>query len=183
MADQIMDYIAEYYRTRHALVLKVIDRLDDQQIRWSPNKTTPPIAFHLWHLARWADYVQEMITGTGVQIWVQENLAAQWSIGAADLGFAQTGLGMDHDILSSLPFPSRNVLLDYARRAFAQADQAVSTIGDDQFHRRVPDRHGAEWKEMAVGDAILNWLVHDSRHLGMIECLLGAQGLDGTATR
>jgi hypothetical protein len=36
---------------------------------------------------------------------------------------------------------------------------------------------------MALGDAILSWLVHDSRHLGMIECLLGVQGLRGTATR
>jgi hypothetical protein len=183
MADSIMDYIAEYYRTRHKLMLKLLDGLDDQQIMWRPNRTTPSIGFHVWHLARWADYVQEMITDTGVQIWEKEELAAQWGFGDANLGFAETGLGMDDDVLASLPFPRKEVLLNYARRAFSKADQAVSTISDDQFHRRVQDRHGAEWKELAIGDAVLNWLVHDSRHLGMIECMVGVQGLHGTATR
>lgn len=183
MAESIMGYIAEYYRSRHELVLKVVGGLDDRQMMWRPNRTTPPIGFHVWHLARWADYVQEMITETGVQLWEREALAAQWGFGDTDLGFAETGLGMDDGVLASLPFPPKEVLLDYARRAFAKADQAVGTISDDQFHRLVKDRHGAEWKEMAIGDAVLNWLVHDSRHLGMIECLLGVQGLHGTATR
>jgi hypothetical protein len=183
MADNVMDCIAEYYHSRHELLLKLIVGLDDQQIRWKPNKTTPSIGFHVWHLARWADYVQEMITGTGPQIWEKEKLAAQWGFGDTNLGFAETGLGMDEDVSASLPFPNRDVLLDYAQKAFKEADHAVDTISDDQFHRRVQDRHGAEWKELAIGDAVLNWLVHDSRHLGMIECMLGVQGLRGTATR
>ena len=183
MADSIMDYIAEYYRATHELVLKVVDSLDDQQIMWRPNRTTPSIGFHLWHLARWADYLQEMITDTGAQIWEEEELAAQWGFGDADLGFAETGMGMDDDVSASLPLPRKDVLLDYARRAFTKADQAVGTISDDQFHRRVQDRHGADWKELAIGDAVMSWLLHDSRHLGMIECMLGVQGLHGTATR
>lgn len=32
MADRIMRSIAEYYRTRHALVLKIVGPLDDRQI-------------------------------------------------------------------------------------------------------------------------------------------------------
>jgi hypothetical protein len=183
MDDQIMHSIAEYYRTRHALVLKVVDGLDDQQMVWSPNGTTPCIGFHVWHLARWADYAQAMIAGTGVQIWEVEGLAAQWGFANANLGFAETGLGMHDDVVASLQFPGKEALRDYARRAFAKADQAVGAIGDDEFHRRVRDPHRVEGEELAVGDAVLNWLVHDSRHLGMIECLLGVQGFHGTATR
>jgi hypothetical protein len=41
MADSIMDYIAGYYRATHEQVLKVVDSLDDQQIMWRPNRTTP----------------------------------------------------------------------------------------------------------------------------------------------
>lgn len=183
MADSIMDYIATYYRATHEQVLRVVDSLDDQQIMWRPNRTTPSIGFHVWHMARWADYMQEMIADAGVQIWETEGLAAQWGFPGASLGFAETGLGMDDDVSASLPLPTKDVLLDYVRRAFAKADQAVGTIGEDQFHRVVQDRHGAEWKEAEIGDTVINWLKHDNRHLGMIECMRGLQGLHGTATR
>jgi hypothetical protein len=122
VADSVMDYIAEYYRSRHELVLKVIDNLNEQQMMWRPNRTTPSIGFHVWHLARWADYLQEVITGTGVQIWEQEKLAAQWGFADSNLGFAETGLGMEDDVVASLPLPRKEILLDYARRAFARAD-------------------------------------------------------------
>ena len=90
---------------------------------------------------------------------------------------------MDDEVVASLPFPGKETLLDYTRRAFTQANQVISKISDDQFHDQVQDRHGVEGEELTVGDAVLNWLVHASRHLGMIECLLGVQGLHGTATR
>jgi len=183
MADSIMGCVAEYYRSRHELVLKLVDGLDDRQIRWNPNRTTPSIGFHVWHLARWADYMQEMTTDNGVQIWEKEELARQWGFGEADLGFAQTGLRMDADVLASLPFPGKEVLLDYARRAFEKAGQAVGTVGDDRFHHPVRDRHAVEGEEVPLGEAVLSWLVHASRHLGMIECMLGVQGRHGTATR
>jgi hypothetical protein len=183
MAESIMDCIVGYYHRTHALILKVVGRLDDQQMIWQPSLTAPCIAFHLWHVARWADYLQEMITDGGVQIWEREGLAAKWDLSEIDLGFAETGMGLDDDATASLPLPGKDVLLDYARRAFAEADRAAGAIHDDQFHRKVQDLHGAEWKELAIGDAVVGWLAHDGRHLGMIEALLGAQGMHGTATQ
>jgi hypothetical protein len=56
-------------------------------------------------------------------------------------------------------------------------------MGQADFARMVQDRREAEWKEAEVGDAVLSWFKHDNRHLGMIECMLGVQGLRGTATR
>jgi hypothetical protein len=152
-------------------------------MRWRPNETTPSISFHVWHLARWADYLQEMILAEGEQVWDREGLAARWGFDRVDLGFAETGLGMADEALSSLPFPAGEALRKYADEAFTQADRAVGGLRDDELERKVKDRHGAEWEEMTVGEAVLNWLVHDSRHLGMIECLLGVLGLHGTATR
>ena len=92
-------------------------------------------------------------------------------------------MGMNDDASPSLPLPGKDVLLDCARRAFTEADKAVTTIGSDQVHRIVPDRHGADRREAGIGDVVLNWLTHDNRHLGMVGCLLGVQGLRGTATR
>jgi hypothetical protein len=183
MIDSPMGHIADYYRTRHTLILKVVAGLDEEQIAWRLNRTAPSIAFHVWHVARWADYLQAILAGTGIEIWEQEGLAARWGFRGADLGFAETGLGMDDDASAALPFPGKETLLDYARRAFAQADQVAGAIHADEFYRPVHDRHAVEGEELAAGDAVLNWLVHDSRHLGMIECLVGLQGLHGTATR
>jgi hypothetical protein len=183
MAGSIMHCIAAYYFSTHDQVLKVIDGLDARHIMWRPNKTAPCIGFHLWHLARWADYLQEMITDTGGQVWETEGLAGEWGLRGADLGFAETGMGLDDDASASLPLPRKDVLLEYARRAFAKADQTVGAMSEGDFHHKVPDRHQAEWKEAEIGDAILSWFKHDNRHLGMIECMLGVQGLHGTATR
>ena len=183
MASSPMGHIADYYRTRHALILKVVAGLDEDLFLWRPNRTAPSIAFHVWHVARWADYLQAMLSGTGLEIWMQEGLAARWKFRSEDLGFAETGLGMDDDASAALPFPGKEAVLDYARRVFAQAGQVAGAIRDDEFHRPVHDRRAVEGEELTAGDAVLNWLVHDSRHLGMIECLLGLQGLRGTATR
>ena len=183
MAESIMRRIATFYSSSHGQALKLLDGLDDRHIMWRPNNTAPCIGFHLWHLARWADYLQEMITETSGQIWEAEGLAEEWDLRDADLGFAQTGMGLDDDASASLRLPVKDVLLDYARKAFAKADQVVGTMADEDFHRTVQDRLEAEGKEVEIGDAVLSWLKHDNRHLGMIECMLGVQGLHGTATR
>jgi hypothetical protein len=183
MADSITRLIVEGYSSTHEQVLKVVGGLDDSHIMWAPGKTAPSIGFHLWHLARWADYLQDMISASTGQVWETEGLARKWGLHDADLGFADTGMGLDDDASASLPLPRKEVLLEYARRVFAKADQAVGMIGEEDFRRMVQDRHGAEWKETEIGDAVLSWFKHDNRHLGMIECMLGVQGLHGTATR
>jgi len=38
------------------------------------------VGFHLWHLARWADFFIEMVRGPGSQIWDREALARQWGL-------------------------------------------------------------------------------------------------------
>jgi len=183
MTDNIMDNIVWDYLGTHELVLNTVEKLNDQQIWWQPNKTTPSIGFNVWHLARWADYLQEAITDNGIQIWITEELAAQWGFDDADLGFAETGMGMDYRISASLPIQRKDDLLEYAYHAFIKADKAVSMIKDDQFHCKIQDRHGFDRKEWTVGEAILALLAHANRHLGMIECLIGVQGMQGTATR
>ena len=183
MADSITRLVATGYSSTHEQVLKAVDGLDDRTILWTPCKTAPSIAFHLWHMARWADYLQEMISGSTGQIWETEGLAREWGFHNSDLGFAETGMGLDDDASASLPLPKKDALLEYARRVFAKADQAVGTMSEEDFHRTVRDRHEAEWKEAEIGDAVLSWFKHDNRHLGMIECMLGVQGLRGTATR
>ena len=116
-----MAEIYEQYRNTHENLLNLIINLTNEQIGWTPNSTTPSIGFHVWHLARWADYLQEMINGRGSQLWEKEELAAHWDMETASLGYAQTGMSMDDETAVTLRIPEKGFLLDYTRRAFAAA--------------------------------------------------------------
>jgi hypothetical protein len=139
------------------------------------------VGFHVWHLARWADYLQEIINGHESQLWEKEELAARWNMETASLGYAQTGMSMEDKTAMSLRIPPKDLLLDYARRAFALAGQAVATIHDHEFYRLYETLHGENWHDGHIGPIILTWMEHDNRHLGMIECLVGVQGMHGSA--
>jgi hypothetical protein len=139
------------------------------------------VGFHVWHLARWADYLQEIIHGRGSQLWEKEEMAARWNMETASLGYAQTGMSMDDQTATALRMPRKDLLLDYARRAFSLAEQAVDLIDDREFYRVYETLHGENWHEGHIGPIILTWMEHDNRHLGMIECLIGVQGMHGSA--
>lgn len=181
MTETIMTEISRKYRVVHENLLDLVDSLTDEQIGWMPNETTPCAGFHVWHLARWADYLQEIINGQGSQLWEKEKTADHWNMETASLGYAQTGMGMEDKTTMTLRIPRKDLLLDYARRAFALAEQAVETINDIEFYKIYETLHGENWHDGHIGPIILTWMEHDNRHFGMIECLIGVQGMHGSA--
>lgn len=181
MTNSIMAELTSRYRTNHENLLELVAGLTDAQMAWTPNATTPSVGFHVWHLARWADYLQELINGRGSQLWETEGLAAQWNIETHSLGYAQTGMEMDEQSAAALRLPEKSRLLDYARRTFAAAHQAVAKISDDKFFDVYEGLHGENWHEGHIGPIVITWMTHDNRHLGMIECLVGIQGQSGSA--
>jgi DinB family protein len=182
MTQSVMAGISKLYANRQDLLLELVATLTEEQIRWAPNDTTPSIAFHVWHLARWADYLQEEINGPGSQVWEQQGLAARWGLASASLGYAETGMEMDGQAARALPLPGKDQLLDYAREAFAKAQQAVRSISDDQFYQLVKVQHTEVWNDNQIGPHIILWHSHDSSHLGMIEAMVGFMGLPGSVS-
>ena len=81
------------------------------------------------------------------------------------------------------PGPARAPSSVTPGRPFSRTEQAIRALDEDQFHHVVKDLHGADWEQAEIGDMLMDWLKHANRHLGMIECLVGVQGLRGTATR
>jgi hypothetical protein len=181
MTESIMTEISRRYRVTHENLLELVEGLTDEQISWTPNQTTPSVGFHVWHLARWADYLQEILNGRGSQLWEKEGLAARWNMETASLGYAQTGMSMDEETAITLRLPGKDLLLDYARRAFAAAYQAVTRIEDREFYKVYETLHGENWHDGQIGPILMTWMTHDNRHLGMIECLVGVQGGSGSA--
>jgi hypothetical protein len=182
------------YRKTPERIVRLVERLTDQQLHWRPTPESLSIAFHVWHIARWADHIQATFPGmtpelgrrlaAGVQIWEAEELARQWGFEAEQLGYAATGMTMPESSAVRLAFPPKESLLAYLRRAFAAVDESLDAIDEDQFgapEQSQPLTEGI-WEESTVGDAILSHVVHDNRHLGAMECLVGIQTGAGSAS-
>jgi hypothetical protein len=185
--------IIDAYCLCHRNMLAYLQKLTEAQLRWQPDGSNC-IAWHAWHVARWADYFQASVPGmtaeltrrlgNGVQIWHTEKLAALWGFDSARLGYAETGMQMPDDVALALPFPPKAELLAYMENAFAAAERAVNAIDDEQLvsaEQPQPLTEGI-WGGRTVADAVLAHIRHDNRHLGMMECLLGLQGQHGSST-
>ncbi len=194
MNDTASTLVIFHYCHSHERILAFLETLSDRELRWRLNATTHSIAFHAWHIARWADYFQACVPAMtaelskrlppGEEIWLKEGLSKQWQFSSAQLGYADTGMQMPDEAAMDLPFPAKPILLDYIRMAFAAAEGAARAIDDEQLlsaEQPQPKTEGV-WGEATVGDAVMTHIIHDSRHRGMIECLLGLQGRPGTST-
>jgi uncharacterized damage-inducible protein DinB len=160
-------------------ILECVQDLSDEQLAWQPSSTAPSIRFHLFHIARCADFMHCAITESDRQVWHQESIAAQWGLDPAQLGLAEMGATLDGDAAMQLALPDKQRLLDYAERVLVATDESLSRIDDAEFRRVVPNYVR---RPETVGYAVTDQLEHLSRHLGMIEAMRGFQGLDGTAT-
>ena len=194
---QMSETLARIYALNHRNALQAVGDVDEDQLRWRPPRSNS-IAFNLWHIARWADHLQSILStmtpalreriGATPEIWTRAGLAAKWGLAAAELGNVQTGMGMDEDASAKLVLPATKELLSYVNLAFAAADNAVGKVRDEDLTisadldpKRVPWLASAT-EYGTVGSWIAVSLRHEARHLGMIEALKGAVGLRGTAT-
>jgi hypothetical protein len=189
VSDLIAREIAERLAKTHARLLAIVADLSEDQFGWRPDLHAPPIGFHLWHMARWADRVQATLPamsaalgqrlGPGGEIWTTQALARQWGWPAEALGYGQTGMELGDELAAELRLPPKPILVGYARQAFSAADRTFGAIDDQLLQERGTDIYG---RVSSVGYVLLVHLSHASRHLGTIEGLRGVQGLRGTAT-
>lgn len=120
------------------MLLKVTKQLTDDQFSWRPSATAPPIGWHLWHIARWADRLQasfpsglpESRAGADPNfgIWEADSLASAWGLERAKLGILETGSGMEIEQAAQLPRAGMTRIADYAQRAFEALEQVLSDI-------------------------------------------------------
>lgn len=189
MNGSVMDAIASAIAKLHRQLLDVTAESTDEQAAWSPGAHAPSMAFHLWHVARGADRHQALLPtlaeglarrlGPREELWRAQGLAERWGLNASALGVAESGSELDDEAATSLALPRKDVVLAYARDAFA-ADRAFVAVDDELFLASCPAFAGGV---TTIGTLIIEYLAHAGRHLGMIECLRGVQGMRGTASR
>ena len=179
MSQDTYILIANSYSATHDRAMELVADLTETQLSWRAVDLAPSVRFHVWHLARWADLVQEVFNGPGTQIWEHDHLGERWGFPLYNLGLGQAGGGMDDAIALRLPLPEKEPLLEYGRRTFANSNQAVVTAAEAAVDRVVINSVAAEYfgEEAAFADIVLRMLRHDNRHVGNIESLRGLLGL------
>jgi hypothetical protein len=176
-AEALLNRLHAERRETHTSVLRCAEALTDDRLRWRPTDHAPSIGFHVWHLARWADYDAWQLTGSP-QVWQARGLAEAWGF-PAGLGQNATGTEMGNEAAQQLPLPDKAALIDYTRAAFDALGVALEALALDDLPLPIDPPRNSD-PRLAV---LFEYVTHDNRHLGMIEALRGLLGDSGTATR
>jgi hypothetical protein len=164
-------------------LLQVFNALTDEEASTWPAPTAPSCKWHLWHMARWADYVQSLLSPVvdekTPELWEFAGVADEWGFDGVDLGMWGAGSGLGNENGASLPLPSLPKVKAYAKEAFELLETRVAKLDDSTFNAAFTDWHDVETN---VGDAMVGYIAHANRHLGMLEAISGVLGKDGTVT-
>lgn len=146
MSHAVQTVVTSYLKT-HGIVLETVEDLSDDQIAYRPCPTRSGSK------AAWSG---------GIKAWRRPG--------------ASVRTDMELEASGTLLWPSKYVLLDYCRRAFETANEAVHGLDDTARQRSV------KWGRRSVGQAVMTNLEHDNCNLGMIESMRGMLSLRGSAT-
>lgn len=179
---ELAGHLARHYRRNHRDTITLATEVSEAQFRWRSDGLNS-IAHNLWHLSRWADHLQSILsemtpdllrrTGRKPEIWTTEELIDKWGWRGLELGHVGTGMGMDETTTAGLPLPGRGALLDYAKRTFDAADERVEALTDgDLAQPALVEPARATWlpptpeSRAVVGSWVMSYLRHDAQHLG-----------------
>src|ERR1700674_2865388 len=161
-------------------ILELCRSLDERTLR-RRRPGTNTVAHDLWHVARWADHLQSIISemspelterlGVRPEIWASESFKSRWGMGSLDLGHADTGMGMDEELAATMPLPATPELLAYAERTAAAAMSIVSDLTEDDLrHPALVAQARSTWLDPGpesrglVFNWVLAYLRHDAEH-------------------
>jgi len=181
--------VLQSFQEIHRVVINLAGELNDEQIRWRPKGYPTSIGFHLWHLARESDNLKATILshypqigpefGDQIEIWQRDALAQRWNF---PRGLHETlGSGLSDEAAAALPIPKKEELLDYLHASY-KAIEAFIELFDSKFSNCENMEDDLRKVIEIIRLNLLEYLAHDCRHLGMMECLKGLQTGFGSAT-
>jgi hypothetical protein len=196
MSNIIMDGMRMRIQWTHNAIISLGESLSETQISQQPGPTSPPIGWHLWHTSRWADRLQASFqidssesTYQGPlapEYWEKENMAQDLGLSKENLGLLQTGATMTVDNAVAVSRIEKGKLMNYARRAFDAAGEAISKIDDGMLTqsrnsilaelKNIPNENPVYVgdRQTTLCDDLVFHVSHLGRHLGMMEALQGS---------
>ena len=164
-------------------ILQAVDALTEEEASTWSSATAPSCKWHLWHMGRWADYVQGLLSPVvdtkTPELWEFAGVADEWGFNGVDLGMWGVGSGLGNESGQSLPLPSVAKVRSYTKEVFDLLEKRVAKLDDESFNAPFTDWHE---NDTNVGDAMVGYIAHANRHLGMLEAIIGVLGKDGSVT-
>lgn len=158
----------------------------------------PPIGWHLWHMARFADRLHYKLADmlddpSDSEIWHRDNISKSWGISPDKLGVFESGMGQAHEHAQAVIIQvGQTAVVDYAKTVFEKCNTVIDKLADKDFEKTYygildygyDAATGKVWatepKESVVAQDLIFHASHGSRHLGMMEALRGLLGTAGT---
>lgn len=189
---QTFGLLARQYQGCHKATLAMVSELSEEQFRWRPTQGPQSIGWHLWHIARWDDYLAEILLkqtpslghlGPARQVWNERNVAIRWGLESVDLGLEDGGTSLTDDQAAAMTLPSKEGVLEYARGAFDHLDAILPELDDSLIpHGLLTVTTEAFPTQDPYGVTVMEFFRHACEHLGMMEALKGMLGLRGSVT-
>ena len=182
--------LAHHFKLGHAAALALVDELSDEQFRWRPATGPQSIGWNLWHIAKWDDFMAEVLVartpslshlGPAHQIWDSGRIASQWGWETGRLGILDGGTGLADDDAAALELPAKQDVVAYAIEAFRHLENVVTELGDSLLPKVVPGSiiYPSDPKPDTYGNYLVPWLNHGYEHLGTMEAIKGLLGMRG----
>lgn len=191
----LRSFLLDWLEWSQRHVLESLRATDPGFVRSQPAASAPSVAFHAWHLARWADrnqaalarWVADAAIGAGhersrerPEIWEARGLSSAWGFDGIALGdYGGIGAGLDDGASAALPLPDVPELAAYAESAFDALASAVGVLTPEQVELEVIDLYD---DRSTIAEVIASIISHTDRHLGMMEAIRGVLGERGTTT-
>ncbi|HRJ45715.1 MAG TPA: DinB family protein [Caldilineaceae bacterium] len=188
----------EQVKLVHNWLIRAGESVNNDQFVHVFSSDAPPIGWHLWHMARFADRLQAKLTQVtdgfaSDEIWQREGVPARWNLTPGRLGVFDSGMGQTHrDAQATIAQVGQNEILAYAKSAFDASSQTLERLTDADFEKTYhgildygyDGTTGKVWatepKESIVAQDLVFHASHGSRHMGMMEALRGLLGTAGT---
>jgi DinB superfamily len=192
VSRQTFGLLARQYHRCHHATLAMVDELSDDQVRWRPPQGPQSIGWNLWHIARWDDYLAEVLLehtpslrhlGPARQVWSEQNIAARWGLDSIDLGLEDGGTSLTDLQAAAMTFPSKEAVIEYAEGAFAHLDAILPELDDALIPQVLPTVTTEAFPTHdPYGVTVVEMFRHACEHLGTMQALKGMLGLRGSVT-
>ncbi len=174
MSSNIIPTLRKWHERAHRDILDATAELSDRELFWKASDEGVPVAWHMWHIARFADITQSAFTDTE-QAWHAQGIAKSWGFDPDRLGLLEGGTGMDQAYAAGIEWPAGREFRSYVETAFETAISATKQVTEANFDERVPRIPDVPAVVLTYGNILTRFVWHPGCHLGNIETLLGLQ--------
>ena len=176
---QLSDFISGCLDQHYNSMVRSVEGLSDQEMRWMPTPECSSMGFLLWHYGRTLDrWIHSRLQGVP-QLWEQgwdERLGQQVS------DPNETGYGYGPDRLAAFHTPETAALVEYGAAALAAAKLYLASLQEADFEDMPVDNPSGGTMSLAHMCQQLLW--EFNQHGGQIAYIRGMQrGLEDSSYR